>query len=100
MTWISQNFNDRGNEDRLNNAIGEIERLRAEMRLDLAIQEMVELAELLRLLEVAACRCFAALRDAITTKDQIKSALSDRIPTADRETYIRPSMAHAADRFR
>jgi hypothetical protein len=37
-----------GDEDRLNDAIGEIERLRAEMRLDLAIQEMVQLAELLR----------------------------------------------------
>jgi hypothetical protein len=37
-----------GDEDRLSNAIGEIERLRAEMRLDLAIQEMVQLAKLLR----------------------------------------------------
>jgi hypothetical protein len=35
-------------EDRLNDAIGEIERLRAEMRLDLAIQEIVKLAELLQ----------------------------------------------------
>jgi len=37
-----------GDENRLNNAIGEIERLRAEMRLDLAIQEMVQPAKLLR----------------------------------------------------
>ena len=37
-----------GDEDRLNNAIGEIERLGAEMRLHLAIQEMVRLAKLLR----------------------------------------------------
>jgi hypothetical protein len=36
-----------GDEDRLNNAIGEIERFRAEMRLDLAIQEMVQMAKLL-----------------------------------------------------
>jgi hypothetical protein len=36
-----------GDEDRLNHAIGEIERLRAEIRLDLAIQELVQLAELL-----------------------------------------------------
>jgi hypothetical protein len=41
-------------------------------------------------LEVAACRGFAALRDAITTKDQIGSALSDRIPAVSQKTYIRP----------
>ena len=35
------------------------------------------------------CRGFAALRDAITTKDQIRSALSDRIPTVSQKTYIR-----------
>jgi hypothetical protein len=35
-------------EDRLNDVIGEIERIRAEMRLDLAIQEIVKLAEVLR----------------------------------------------------
>ena len=41
-------------------------------------------------LEVAACRGFAALRDAITTKDQIGSALSDRIPAVSQKTYLRP----------
>jgi hypothetical protein len=39
-TWTSY----MGDEDRLNNAIGEIERLGAEMRLDLAIQQMVHAA--------------------------------------------------------
>jgi hypothetical protein len=56
--------------------------------LGLGADEILERA--IKVLEVAACRGFAALRDAITTKDQIGSALSDRIPAVSQKTYIRP----------